>query len=435
MALGVDFTLAPERALEFFRAKGLQASFAWQDMLHDEHDRNFTVAKMMDLDLLADVRAHVDRVAAAGGTRRDFINGLRPELMRRGWWGKAEMTDPATGETKLVQLGSVRRLKTIFDTNLRTAYSAGHWAAIEQNAKTAPWVMYSAILDARTRPLHRAWNGTVLRWDHPWWKTHSAPGGWNCRCTAIQLSDRDLKRMGKSGPDEPPPSPERDWTNPRTGEVVRVPVGIDPGWGYAPGASTRLAGITDAAMEKVAAAPAELGAAAFAAMAETLRPPMLAKFSAHVRALVQGKPGQSAVHLIGAIEPEVLAWLETRQGVVLDNAAITVGDAVLTHMLRDSKAARGTALPVEVIERLPEALANRVAVLWDKDDPALVYALAPPRDARLGKLVVRLEYSEKIKEAGGRRRVQLNALRTGGLVEAKTLRDRKRYLPITGEEL
>jgi hypothetical protein len=27
----------------------------------------------------------------------------------------------------------------------------------------------------------------------------------------------------------------RDWTNPRTGEVVKVPEGIDPGFAYNPG--------------------------------------------------------------------------------------------------------------------------------------------------------------------------------------------------------
>lgn len=65
--------------------------------------------------------------------------------------------------------------------------------------------------------------------------THTPPNGWNCRCALIQLSERDLLKLGKSGPDDPPPSPMREWTNPRTGEVLEVPVGVDPGWGYAPG--------------------------------------------------------------------------------------------------------------------------------------------------------------------------------------------------------
>jgi len=261
MALGVNFTLAPERAVEFFRAKGLNASFAWQDMLHEEHDRAFTVAKMLDLDLLADVQETVDRAISEGWTRQRFREELEPELVRRGWWGRAEMRDPATGEIQDVQLGSVRRLDTIYDTNLRTAYSAGHWERIQDNQATAPYVMYSAVLDARTRAQHRAWNGKVLRADDPWWKTHTPPNGWNCRCTVIQLSDRDLARLGKKGPDKTPASTDRDWTNPRTGEVVRVPVGVDPGFGYAPGASTRVAESDALAREKAQGAPPELRAA------------------------------------------------------------------------------------------------------------------------------------------------------------------------------
>ncbi len=255
--VSVRFDLAPAKAVEFFKGKGLRASFAWQDMLHEEHDRAFTVAKMLDLDLLSDVKGYVDQAISDGWTRRRFIDELKPELLRRGWWGRAEMTDPQTGETREVQLGSVRRLKTIYDTNLRTSYAAGHWQRIQENVRSAPYVMYSAILDGRTRPQHRAWNGKVLRADDPWWKTHTPPNGWNCRCTVIQLSERDLKGMGKSGPDEAPPSPTREWANPRTGEVMQVPVGVDPGWGYAPGASRR-ADVIEIAREKAQGAPPDL---------------------------------------------------------------------------------------------------------------------------------------------------------------------------------
>ncbi len=38
---------------------------------------------------------------------------LQPLLIKRGWWGVQEMDDPLTGETRTVQLGSDRRLRTI----------------------------------------------------------------------------------------------------------------------------------------------------------------------------------------------------------------------------------------------------------------------------------------------------------------------------------
>jgi hypothetical protein len=95
--------------------------------------------------------------------------------------------------------------------------------------------MYDAIDDNKTRPLHHKWDGTVLPVDDAWWDTHKPPNGWRCRCGCVQLSRRQLEAMGKSVPDKAPPSPTREYTNPRTGEISRVPVGIDPGFAYNPG--------------------------------------------------------------------------------------------------------------------------------------------------------------------------------------------------------
>lgn len=237
MALSINFKLAPAEALKFFRAKGLKTSFAWQDVWQQEHEAAFTVAKMMDVDLLRDVRAAVDKAIAEGETLQQFSKALKPRLVDAGWWGKKEMADPETGEVKLVQLGSPRRLRTIFRVNMQTAYAAGDWAQIQETKAEAPYLMYDAIDDGRTRPQHRAWDGIVLPIDDPWWNTHRPPNGWNCRCSVIQLSADQVRAMGKTVAEKAPASPTREYTNPRTGEVSRVPVGIDPGWAYNPGAS------------------------------------------------------------------------------------------------------------------------------------------------------------------------------------------------------
>ena len=194
----------------------------------------FTVAKAMDLDVLADIRAAVDRVLAEGRTYEAFAADLEPLLRKRGWWGRATMVDPFTGEAREVQLGSARRLRTIFDANLRAAHARGAWEQIESIAADLPWLRYVAVRDRRTRPAHLRWHGTILRWDDPWWSTHCPPNGWGCRCMVTQLGDEDLERFGYEPSAGPPPDSlfKRPWTNPRTGETVEVPVGIDPGWAY-----------------------------------------------------------------------------------------------------------------------------------------------------------------------------------------------------------
>lgn len=237
MTLSINFKLAPEAALKFFRGKGLKTSFAWQDMWQEEHDAAFTVAKMADVDLLRDVRSAVDKAIAEGTTLQQFKDEIKPRMVDAGWWGKAAMVDPGDDEVKLVQLGSPRRLRTIFRVNMQASYAAGAWEQIQETKAEAPYLMYDAVDDARVRPQHRAWDGTVLPVDDPWWRTHRPPNGWNCRCGTIQLNADQVKSMGLTVADRAPAVVTRSYTNPRTGEITRVPAGIDPGWAYNPGES------------------------------------------------------------------------------------------------------------------------------------------------------------------------------------------------------
>src|SRR5690606_36450379 len=160
----------------YFRGKGLAESFAWQDVWEEEHARAFTVAKAMRRDILQDIRAAVDQAVGEGITFEQFRDRLRPQLEAKGWWGKQTMEDPLTGETRPVQLGSTRRLRTIFDVNLRSAYQAGRWKPIQEVKDAFPFLRYVAVGgkqgDGRTRPEHRASHGTILPVDHPWWETH-----------------------------------------------------------------------------------------------------------------------------------------------------------------------------------------------------------------------------------------------------------------------
>lgn len=236
--------LDPEEAIAWFRAKGFEIAFDWRDVWQEENTRAFTVAKAMSRDLLEDIRAEVDRAISEGLTLADFSKALRPKLQARGWWGKALMDDPATGETRVVQLGSPARLRTIYETNLRTSYAAGKWQRIERTKKTLPLLRYVSIMDGREREEHHAWHGTILPVDHPWWETHNPPCGWGCRCDTQQLNERMLKRRGWEV-NEPRAFPQRDYVNRRTGEITKLERGIDPGWSYNVGKAP-LDGLTPA---------------------------------------------------------------------------------------------------------------------------------------------------------------------------------------------
>jgi len=223
------FDVPPEQAIGFFRAKGLQPTFSYADMLGEANDHAFTVAKMMDVDMLGQVRASLDSALANGTPFKQWADDLLPTLQAGGWWGRKEMLDPLTGQVVVAQLGSPWRLETIFRTNMQSAYAAGQWQEIDAQAELAPFLMYDAVDDFRTREQHRLWDRKVLPVSSKWWRTHYPPNGWNCRCGVIQLDATEVKRLGLQVDDAPNDGTYK-WKNPRTGDVLDVPNGIDPGF-------------------------------------------------------------------------------------------------------------------------------------------------------------------------------------------------------------
>lgn len=261
MAVTIE-PVAPEDAIAYWRGRSAQllTSWSWQDVAAAQHRAGFTVAKGMQADVLQWLAAGVDRALEDGIAMRQFANELEPKLAAAGWWGEAEEVDPLDGRTKRVRLGSLSRLRTIFNANVNSAYAAGDWARIQRTAASHPYLMYSAVRDNRTRPEHAAWDGLILPHDHPFWETHFPPNGWNCRCHTIQVSQDLLDENGWTV-SEAPQIRVRPWTNSRTGEVIDVPLGIDPGWAHNPGAVSPEAIASAALGQRLLDLPADLRAA------------------------------------------------------------------------------------------------------------------------------------------------------------------------------
>ena len=331
---GIDVVDLPDReAVEHFRAKRNRQdwnwSFDWRDVSAEEHLVQFTFAKAARLDLVEAVRAEVDRAVADGTTLRQFVDTLKPRLQKLGWWGEQEMVDPRTGETRLVDVGP-RRLRTIFDTNLRMAHARGRWERVEALKEDMPYLRYVATLDARTRPDHRRWHGTVLPVDDPWWRSHYPPNGWRCRCQVVQLSEDDMRRRGWRETPRPK-STTRKWTNKRTGEVVDVPEGIDPGFERNVGLIDRAAAAQRFLAGKVAAAKtAGAGmllqdAASFAIAGRTARRSIEA---------AAGKASEQPA----AFRAELSRRLRATRGAGTEtaNVAAAAGAAKLARMVRDA---------------------------------------------------------------------------------------------------
>jgi SPP1 gp7 family putative phage head morphogenesis protein len=190
------FQQKPAAAIDYFRRKGYRFSWNWFDTWKDAHAKAFTVAKVMKLDLLKDIRAMVDKALDSGMTLAQFKKELTPQLKAKGWWGKKPIVNKETGEVTEVQLGSPRRLKTIYETNLQTAYMAGRYKGQMDAAADLPYLQYIAVMDGRTTDTCRDMNGKVFRADDPIWDELYPPNHWGCRARVRSLSDRQVEQMG-----------------------------------------------------------------------------------------------------------------------------------------------------------------------------------------------------------------------------------------------
>ena len=215
-------SLPLDEAIKYFRQKLDVPTARWADMLHGAHTRAFTVAGATKEGVLSDFRAAIDKAIAQGTTLGDFRKDFDRIVATRGWDYKGNRG---------------WRTRTIYETNLRTAYAAGRYAQMTDPAvkRYQPYWRYRhQDGEAHPRPEHQAWNGLTLKADDPWWKTHHPPNGWGCQCDVEPVTRHELESTGRKGPDRAPKVEMRKAVlNTSAGpHTIEVPKGIDPGWGY-----------------------------------------------------------------------------------------------------------------------------------------------------------------------------------------------------------
>lgn len=244
--------IVPKEALAWFKRKGIEPAFDYRDVWKEEHSNAFTVAKMLNADLLVDVQHLVADAIEQGQTFEQFRDVLKPLLVKSGWWGIQEMVDPTTGDSKPVQLGSEGRMKTIYRTNMRTARAAGQWERIERTKRVMPYLLYQLGPSMEHRVDHVKWKDTLLPVDDPWWNTHATPNGWGCKCWIRQVSKFEADKLIAEGKVSTtvPSGGTKQWVNKRTGEVEVLPEGIEPGWNYNPGKARQTALADDLAKKE-----------------------------------------------------------------------------------------------------------------------------------------------------------------------------------------
>lgn len=202
MASKSTFNLPFKEASAFFQAKLNIPTDRWDDLWQQEHAKGFMAAGAMKADLLTDFRSAVQKAIDGGLTKKEFQAQFDTIVAKHGWAYNG---------------GRNWRSSLIYDTNVTTAYQSGRWQQFIEGGATH--LMYLHADGVRNpRPLHLAWDGTVLPIGDPFWKTHYPPNGWGCHCRAVR-ADAHEETAAPAGYDQ-------------LDEKTGAPKGIDKGWAY-----------------------------------------------------------------------------------------------------------------------------------------------------------------------------------------------------------
>lgn len=393
--LGYAMTLTPEKAVAYFESKGYAFGFRWQEVADEAHARAFTVAGILKLDVLTDMKNALADSLRHGKTLTQFQDEVLPLLQRKGWLGKGLKASP-DGELEGKKLLPYR-LETIFRTNTQSAYMAGRYQRLRENIDQRPYWQYVAVMDSHTRPSHAALHGRVFRYDDAGWDTLFPPNGYNCRCRVRALTPAQLARhpIGLESTDnyrvtvDQPQGvngktrPVTGWKDPKTGQVFTPDAGfhLNPGKSY-------LRHLGEQLLNRAARADTRLAAQA---VEETLGQPALLhalnRDTAHwISQVMAQRQARGDFRPVGALRPAVVDALAGK-GVMPDSAVITLTDANLLHTSRDSKQ---DELPATFWSALVSSLYRPRAILYRRHPttPVLLYVLDLKESARQGVVAI-----------------------------------------------
>ena len=391
---GFDFKSPPQDAIRYLEQKFPKASWAYTDLLDNAHDRAFVVAKMVDVDLATTVQRSIIDAMQEGKGYKAWAKDIDKVLAKSGWYD-GQINVDAQGNAKKVVTGGQHRLETIYRTNVAAAYEAGRQQVIFNDRDDDPfgYVMYSAIMDNRTRPTHKALHGKVMEKSDPAWSSISPPNGYNCRCTIVELTQGQIDRYGyKVSKSEGKLSTQ----------VVELPNGkeaqrtlfeldngavfkTDVGFNHAP----KILPMQTLFDKAILAEPKFASRVVSQALAQ---PRIKTQVNQEVKTWVQGvddKYAKGEFRHVGVIPSVFIEALASEKNFELQTAVITLHDRIsLHHLAREHK-----THSQDWVENIVENLTGKYALYWDNKKNYPVFIFDVPNSKY--RLVMRL--NENIK--------------------------------------
>jgi SPP1 gp7 family putative phage head morphogenesis protein len=182
----IDFKSAPfDEAISYLEGRIALPSERWNDYQDSEANAVFWSAGAVDATLVSDLQKSVTR-AIQNGTPYDspeFAAQIANFSEQYGWDIKG---------------GADWRARLILTQNLRQSYAAGrHDQQFDRDVmKLQPYLQYLHSDSRAPRPAHLALDGKVFRKGDPIVSSIYPPNGFNCGCSMISLSQRQLDKKG-----------------------------------------------------------------------------------------------------------------------------------------------------------------------------------------------------------------------------------------------
>ena len=385
----ISFFEEPTAVYEYLKSKKPEIHFDYDEIMHDAHKKAFTVAKMMNLDLLKDTQASLTKAFKEGVGFDEWKNSVKPMLAKKGWLGNIKVKDPKTGEEKEIYVGN-RRLRTIFNTNMRTAYAKARYES--QMQSLGEYFRYTAVLDGRTRETHRKLHGKTLPKTDKFWDTNYPPNGWGCRCKVQVLTEAECVARGIV--------PLADGSF--------LPQAAEKGFAYNPGKVDKTDEILKGKQDKV------LDAVTSSLTKKNLKQ-SLDGFEHERDVYVWQKSLDDAVDellvkknlkapivafALGKLGKDVIKKSEKLLGVKIETEHIAGDKHGILHIRPERKGQYGQDLRIEEIKKIVKTLADdKTPVSVDTVNKNIVFWFEDEKDAsKINKIVIDLNY--KLKKFG-----------------------------------
>lgn len=396
----------------YFQKKLNLPTDTYLDIMGKAHDYYFVVAGANRNEIVLGLRQAVDAAIRKGETFEDFKKRFAQVVEKTGWQPKGKLN---------------HRARTVFHTNLYSAYNKGRLKQQLEMADVMPYWEYKHNHKQNPRQEHLRLDGVIRPAGDPFWQVYYPIKAYGCHCTVIAHDDDDLKRMGRTVS----PRPKIEYVNKRVGvrsgnpREVRIPRGYDAGFAphdFGDLNKSRLYAADEIYMKRLVDADPSLASTLFYDLVNK-RPQALELFNQSfamvVDEVMQNKQAKGVMKYVGAIPKKAITTLK-KMGKAPQSAIIAMRDSDILHALRDSKQKKGLSMPMEFFKKLPEHISEPTAILLDETQkmPTLVYVY----ETQQGKLAIKLDYKTEIKnkETKEREKRVVNLVRTGSIAQDAT---------------